>query len=1416
MMVEIEDVSASKTEAARLTGMQRGAERVGEILEASTATLEEEKLLQVALDKTLDILEWSAGLIYKLDPASTTFSPALNRKVPRKLLSKLPAFTPDEGLGGFVMKTLESHIIDVDTYPSYLPLGTLFREQGIRQISLVPLVHGESPLGFILGLSDREGKGHPADTLTLLGRQLGNAIANARRLTDMKASEGQLHLVVSSLSGTVYTSGPEGLIRSIDQSVSRLLGYTSRDFGRNRSLFLSLIHEEDKKIYLERVTASQSLPSTFVRVYRMRPKAKAACVWVRDSVSVMRDGAGRVKGFTGLLSDVTGEREKFTAVQSERSVLRSVQDVIPDGIAAFDHEGKCVEWNPTMERITGRGRNDSAGRSVEELAFLPDGLTPGMLAGKSRAQQITVLGLTGTVTGNERRYEVTLVPVPGNRGEDPGFLLRYTDVTVREKEIHALLESEKILLNVINAMDDVMMITDLGGRIVEVNRAFLKCTGYSRSEVVGEQFPYRWLDEKDMGRFLQWISRIREQKWLHDFDLTWITKRGSKVQMSLNTTPIRNSSGEPVAMLNIARDITERVRLIGDLEARNIQIEMINRVVTLANLSNDFSEVFRTVAREVVRVVPSEWVLLLAGAGLNPSFSMIENFGPGRLQPGDFLPLAGIPDAAGTGVPAPGIIGDLRFETRAVIPESLAGQARSAVVVPLVMNGKIVGTFVAANREPHAYAEEHEALLVPLVRQIGGIIERIRLFRQVASDSTYVRALLDALDSPVYTVDLAHTIREINRAGISFLEELVGAGETVRAGANLFSILGDSPLGNTLRQGVEAGEYSAEIPVDSGSGAKIIRVTVNSLREGGGITGYVFSHTDITSLKTTENELRDRARQLITLHEISMLIANSYDINLVLSSALPLLKTAIDADAVLVYLAGQGSADLRLERQEGFLADDVAPISVLSPDRSITGDVVRRREANYIERDVQRDGRISHPNRIFLEKHGMQAMAIIPILVKEKVLGALDILYRAEHVFPEQEKHILNLVGNQIGAAIENVELYKELTAQVERLSILFELSRSLTSLLDTGQICRTAFEHVSRVAECERCTIGLLDGQSGKLTVKLRAEADGDLNRVGPGDGTGMDGSGVTDVIRGRTTYRSPDRTAVIVPMVSEGTITGVIEVVTGGRPLDEVQIRLLESVGSLTAIALEKGKLYEETVEKSGEIEQRNRELDDYTYVVSHDLKEPLISIEGFSRILQMDYSDVIREEGREYLDSLVGATTRMKGLIDDLLLLSRVSRPSESFRSVDISGIIEEIRTDMEFLIKKRNVSLVVSPGLPAVRGNETQLGILFRNLIGNAVKFNDKLRPEISIGFRIHENNSYLFWVKDNGIGIDQEFHDKIFVIFQRLHRREEFEGSGAGLAIVKKIIETHQGNIWVESVKGTGSTFLFTLPADTQA
>ena len=443
-------------------------------------------------------------------------------------------------------------------------------------------------------------------------------------------------------------------------------------------------------------------------------------------------------------------------------------------------------------------------------------------------------------------------------------------------------------------------------------------------------------------------------------------------------------------------------------------------------------------------------------------------------------------------------------------------------------------------------------------------------------------------------------------------------------------------------------------------------------------------------------------------------------------------------------------------------------------------------------------------------------MAVIPLMSKHKVLGALNIFYKSTHEYHTQVKQMLNLVGNQLGAAIENAQLYVELKSQIERLSVLYELSQQLTSTLEIDRIFEIVSENTRRMIPYNKFTLQTYQQSQGTLTDAFVVDLGGEDRRSFSGRSQPArldERTPEWDAISTRSTQRNSTGSSIYVPMLSKETILGLLIVQRNSEaPYSEIHTRLLESVGNLTAIALQKSELYNETLRNSVEIERRNKELDDFTYVVSHDLKEPLISVDGFSKILQSDYKDLIGEEGRDYLESIVGATGRMKRLIDDLLMLSRVSRPSISFKNVYVRDIIEEIKNDMEFTIRQRKARLIITEDLPTVCCNETHLKMVFTNLIANALKFNEKPEPVVEVGFQNTENNSYLFYVRDNGIGIPEEFREKIFVIFQRLHPREEFEGTGAGLAIVRKIIEMNQGRIWVESEPGGGSTFYFTLPA----
>lgn len=232
----------------------------------------------------------------------------------------------------------------------------------------------------------------------------------------------------------------------------------------------------------------------------------------------------------------------------------------------------------------------------------------------------------------------------------------------------------------------------------------------------------------------------------------------------------------------------------------------------------------------------------------------------------------------------------------------------------------------------------------------------------------------------------------------------------------------------------------------------------------------------------------------------------------------------------------------------------------------------------------------------------------------------------------------------------------------------------------------------------------------------------------------------------------------------------------------------------------------LLETTVRK---LQNSNRELEDFAYTASHDLKEPLRTLSNFSNFLAEDYADKIDEDGNKMLVMMREAASRLESLIDVLLRYSRAGRGGLRRQPVNIVKILEEMRIELGAALEEGGVELRFADDFPAVQADPTLLAQIFQNLVSNAIRYRGDDNPWVKIGFR--DANPPLLYVQDNGIGIPPEHHDKVFRIFKRLHARTEYGGGhGAGLTITKKLVELHGGEIWVESESGQGTSFCFTL------
>jgi light-regulated signal transduction histidine kinase (bacteriophytochrome) len=237
---------------------------------------------------------------------------------------------------------------------------------------------------------------------------------------------------------------------------------------------------------------------------------------------------------------------------------------------------------------------------------------------------------------------------------------------------------------------------------------------------------------------------------------------------------------------------------------------------------------------------------------------------------------------------------------------------------------------------------------------------------------------------------------------------------------------------------------------------------------------------------------------------------------------------------------------------------------------------------------------------------------------------------------------------------------------------------------------------------------------------------------------------------------------------------------------------------------------ELEQRVAERTSQLEVANQELEAFSYSVSHDLRTPLRAIDGFSHILLEDYTDKLDEEGRRLLNVVRDSTNRMGQLIDDMLMFSRTGRLEMTLSEIDMEKMAHEVMEELQSSVVDSRLQVEIEH-IPQAKGDRAMMRQVFVNLLTNAIKFScHNATPKIHVGASVNDNET-IYYVKDNGAGFDMQFAGKLFGVFQRLHSADEFEGTGIGLAIVKRIIIRHGGRVWAEGKINEGATMYFTLP-----
>jgi PAS domain S-box-containing protein len=424
----------------------------------------------------------------------------------------------------------------------------------------------------------------------------------------------------------------------------------------------------------------------------------------------------------------------------------------------------------------------------------------------------------------------------------------------------------------------------------------------------------------------------------------------------------------------------------------------------------------------------------------------------------------------------------------------------------------------------------------------------------------------------------------------------------------------------------------------------------------------------------------------------------------------------------------------------------------------------------------------------------------------------------------------VNAVRDHDGKVKYQVALIEDITSKREKTLILDLVNNLTKSILGKTDINEIAWEIVNIIAEylnSDDCVIYLVNHEKGILE---QIAAYGDkinddntiVNKLILPIGTGVVGNVVKSAKSELIKDTSKDHRYVVdnerrlseitIPIISNGKVIGVIDSEHKDKNYyTDEHVKTLENIASLVAIKLrtalsirEREKAEAHNVQLLSELEKSNDELHEYAHIVSHDLKSPLRSIDALISWIKEDNKGMFDDVSLQNFVLLEMTLEKMELLISDILLYSSITTEISDLNHVDLNQLVLELK---QILYIPDNISIEILNKLPVIKGDKTKLQQVFQNLISNAVKFNDKKAGRIEIDVK-KQKSYYQFSIRDNGIGIDKKFHDKIFKIFHSLNKSKD--STGIGLSIVKKIVDLHEGEIWLESKPNTGSTFYFTL------
>nr|MBC8488336.1 GAF domain-containing protein [Bacteroidota bacterium] len=433
------------------------------------------------------------------------------------------------------------------------------------------------------------------------------------------------------------------------------------------------------------------------------------------------------------------------------------------------------------------------------------------------------------------------------------------------------------------------------------------------------------------------------------------------------------------------------------------------------------------------------------------------------------------------------------------------------------------------------------------------------------------------------------------------------------------------------------------------------------------------------------------------------------------------------------------------------------------------------------------------------------------------------------------------------------------LLKRTEELTFLYKVGKQLRQTLDLDKIFNFMYKDISKIMRCDSIVLSYYESDTNLIqcmfamdnekvldtsnfpSVSLNRESGRTQSKVILSKAPSLIKDYQAYVKSSRKSYyinnsgalqkeqdKSKDanliRSALIVPLIMNEEVVGVVQVFSYKvNSYTENDLKMLNALAVQIAVAVNNALLYKRAQDEISErkriegkvvrylkeLERSNKELEQFAYVASHDLQEPLRMVSSFTQLLKERYRDKLDESGNEFIAYTIDGAKRMQRMIDDLLSYSRVTTRGKKFETVDFNSAFYQAIDNLQLLIEENNVK-ITKDKLPTMDADESQIIRLFQNLLDNAIKFKNERTPVINIRTK-KRSEEFIISINDNGVGIDPEYKNSVFQVFKRLNGKNKYSGTGIGLAICKRIVERHGGKIWLDSTLREGSTFYFSIP-----